>query len=569
MRSLNQILIENNLLFLPKVDTNPAGTYAQRFLDVLSNKGFDITDIKQAAYQTDKAHVDSVLTFVLTEIQPNRKLSILSYTQLIFRLENLLKLKHNYTNGQREFITAVFNEVYLDDIDYLLEQSNTTEDNLVFLAALSKQVFGNSSLDLFSQFVNPEQILNFALLINKLDYKNKNLKIDKLVFDRPTKRFIFSTLEKLAKDHELFKTKRQYWKILAHFVHPLATKNYPTMKLAWELVINGQEKPISVLNKGLDFYRDHPDVVVKNLRGLLKNNPAGLEILGLVINKLSNQDLIFLYSQLQTNDPLVLGQKSGQAVIFSRENVDQETLSHALNLIKDQLKSALSKKEAMGISYIDPKLDRVPVFKQEKTLPRFTKVDVDKTNLAFVVSGDVKDLTLSGIYLDSNWQVVDSRVVEATDKGINVAINRLQNSAIRYVAISMLGRFSAAKMSVIDVATGTTKFSSKIRSGFTNKMLVAFDVVDKKMVYIDLGISNLTFKSGTSIDDVARLAITKQAMSLGDLVRLNVQARNGIVANKGLLAAIGKTANQASSVTAYGTSKLDKKTYRKLFKKFS
>ncbi len=200
-------------------------------------------------------------------------------------------------------------------------------------------------------------------------------------FSRPERKMILSLLENTSCDVQEMVLKASRWIRLGEVLHPGDyTKQFPKAFKAFQKIRNDDVKSwysdverafVSSFEEGLSLLSTRPGEFVRRLDALVRKNPSHLNLifnyLALSVDKSSNKVLFETLNHFLTRNKKVTNRSvmvKGARNYTPLPNLpilDEKTISFIESKILLAIENKISRLEPLGSVYIDPKLMKIPL----------------------------------------------------------------------------------------------------------------------------------------------------------------------------------------------------------------
>ena len=239
-------------------------------------------------------------------------------------------------------------------------------------------------------------------------------------FDRPTRRMLLNLLEQSSCDPAEMALREERWKRLGEVLHPHEYKHrYPRSAAAFQAIRNGakswyaQVTAVKDIREKTELLAQRPGEFVRRADYLLRiaKNTDDTEYILLTFNKIlprvSSKVLYELYNhfmrRIENNAvrPLMLKGKRKPLFLQPLPPLDKEIVVNVLKNIEQELKSRYAELSPLGKTYIDERLQLIPVPMQMRSLNPSLKTMVRGTRIPI----RNKDAKVLRFYL--HWKDID------------------------------------------------------------------------------------------------------------------------------------------------------------------
>jgi len=395
---------------------------------------------------------------------------------------------------------------------------------------------------------------------------------------------------------------KEYWKRLAEKIHPNENGGFENLKTAYSLLYkkSGFKTTASSIEEGIKN-RDwekvssvlsiRPGDFARRLDQLIRNfDPYTVLNLFLeVVEQVSTNVLLQVMNHFKNRDGLRVAMPKGSVttatILPVQENdVEMECCCDAIiGICKQTLIKRFKKLPSLGKVYIDPCLMEynVPFGMRSasstgmKTLVRGTKTALEgRKYLRFFIwwKGGNIDIDLSASALDANfnkvadicfynlrehWACHSGDIVSAPNGAaeyIDIDTKEALNRGIRYVLMSVISYRGIPYKDIEECCGGymerdsqrtgkiheikTVKQCFRLTGDTTSNLVMAFDLIENKMVWMDISLKNrfaycnTVGKSGAGIVNGIKALVCGKRPNLYDLLTIHAKARGEIVDRK-------------------------------------
>lgn len=560
---------------------------------------------------------------VKSEIIPLSELKLLKKNDVISLAKNLMSSNVTLSDSMKNDLFIIIDNLSNSEIEKMLEDT----DIVIKETIVSLGLYLSERNIMLPSIKTATDVLRLIFEMSKeynLDRKFNNKFINFKKFSRKEIRSLYSLLENIGYLVDDMNPYKKVWKkFFVRTKDRIDIEKYPKVNFAY-LVLNNKETyetvayklekayldlknndsndiilEMELLNKLLTEYKTRPGYFARNLVALITLN-TNLNTSKLIINQfisviegVNSRVLYQIISRLENirdQERIVrIGTNYVTLEDKHKENIDDSTIKYIVDLLKGELSRRASKKESMGLVYIDEKLMDIKLSTSERQSNSSLRPMTTGSRIPFNKDSDVLrlfigweniknesgesrvDIDLSADYFDtefknlgnvSYYSVTDSDILFSGDitdapEGAMEYIDitnreKLISRGVRYIVMTITS-FTGQKFSDIPVSAGVleltkkearekknfyksgTKFGFEINNESTNCYTIVVDLSEGNYIWLDSSVYT-KLVSGANVgnlrensNSIIKYLINKKYTSVYDLLKLNAESRGVIL----------------------------------------